>query len=718
MLGILMLCAITSLLAAGIVSYMALRMIQNDSIEDNMKMYLDQITRNTDGAYYDMLSIMNYMGPGGLVGNVTDSYLGATDNFDRFIEQRTLREEMAGLGYVNTKLVGVMYYDREEKKELISGMNVRALDGSHASLPEVVECAGNVIQAAHSSILGSGEEPVFSVMREVVFGNGKRLDVYAEIEADMKTPEEINKAGRPYTYIQTDERRITRYSTNPVIIQGQKLFSTTLSKGDYQVETREGYKIMAYRSQMGYINAVALPDNMYQNEINHWRMRMTLIIVASFLIFALSVFYLYRIICRPLNQFRRQMVQIGNGALQAVHEESDIAEFDSMMREVEQMKCQIENLISNMVEKEKSIQKTEYEKLIYQINPHFLLNTLNSVQWMAQMNVLIVDDDKLARKGLIAIMDWEKYGFKVAGDVQNGRKALEFLRTHPVDIVFTDIDMPEIDGLELMQMCKEEFPDIKFVIFSVYENFSYAQTAIRMGALDYISKISFSPEECEQILERVSAKYRQTSRDGQADGEDREKLRELSRRWMYTGWIFNEKEFEDLCRETKEISLRSAERIFVKSFHDIQILSGGEGEFPSLDTVEEMLDWVRRWRENIYEVCRSTPQKNDICAFAAVILYVDEHIGEELRSEDAAERIGMSRSYFSTRFKEMTGETFHQYVIHRKMKAAAERIEEGGKSITQIATELGYDNFHYFARVFAREHGCNPSEYRKERKNV
>lgn len=125
------------------------------------------------------------------------------------------------------------------------------------------------------------------------------------------------------------------------------------------------------------------------------------------------------------------------------------------------------------------------------------------------MNVLIVDDDKLARKGLVAIMDWEKYGFEVVGDVQNGRKALEFLRNHPVDIVFTDIDMPEIDGLELMQMCREEFPEIKFVILSVYENFSYAQTAIRMGALDYISKISFSPEECGPILERVSAKYMQ-----------------------------------------------------------------------------------------------------------------------------------------------------------------------------------------------------------------
>ena len=50
------------------------------------------------------------------------------------------------------------------------------------------------------------------------------------------------------------------------------------------------------------------------------------------------------------------------------------------------------------------------------------------------------------------------------------------------------------------------------------------------------------------------------------------------------------------------------------------------------------------------------------------------------------------------------------------MKTAAEWIEEGKNSITRIAVELGYDNFHYFAKVFAREHGCMPSEYRKESK--
>lgn len=83
---------------------------------------------------------MNYMGPGGLIGNVTDSYLDAVDNFDRFVEQRSLRQELSGLGYVNTKLVGVTYYDKEEKKELISG--IRTLDGRQNALPKVVKVCG------------------------------------------------------------------------------------------------------------------------------------------------------------------------------------------------------------------------------------------------------------------------------------------------------------------------------------------------------------------------------------------------------------------------------------------------------------------------------------------------------------------------------------------------------------------------------------------------
>lgn len=387
MLSILLLCAITSLLAVGIVSYMTLRIIRDDSIQDNMRIYLDQITQDTDNAYYDMLSIVNQMESNGLIGSVTESYLSAQDNYERYIGQKLLREKLVALGYVNTKLVGASYYDPWEKRELIQNMNVRALDGRYLSAPKVIECAGNVIQSVHPSYLGIDDSPVLSVKRNVSFGDRNKLDIYVEIETNMSIPEKLNKEKWPYTFMQMDQNGIVRYSTNPVIISGQQIFSRPPEKENYSILTKEGYKILAYCSKIGYINAVALPDTIFQDEINLWRFKMVVIIAVTFLIFSLSVIYLYQMICRPLSQFRKQMVQVGNGALQTVTQESEIIEFDNLLHEVELMKCQIENLIRNVIEKEKNIQRTEYEKLLYQINPHFLLNTLNSVQWMARMNL-------------------------------------------------------------------------------------------------------------------------------------------------------------------------------------------------------------------------------------------------------------------------------------------------------------------------------------------
>ena len=93
---------------------------------------------------------------------------------------------------MNTELIGVSYYDLGEKQELVGNMNVRELDESYVSLPRVVECAGNIMQAVHPSHLGIDDRPALSVRREVVFGNGRKLDIYVEIEANMEAPEELN----------------------------------------------------------------------------------------------------------------------------------------------------------------------------------------------------------------------------------------------------------------------------------------------------------------------------------------------------------------------------------------------------------------------------------------------------------------------------------------------------------------------------------------------
>ena len=94
MLSILLLCAMSCILAVVIVSYMTIRMIQNDSIQESMQIYLEQITREIDSDYYDMIGIVNQMSPNGLIGSVTESYLSAEDNYNRYFEQKSLREEL------------------------------------------------------------------------------------------------------------------------------------------------------------------------------------------------------------------------------------------------------------------------------------------------------------------------------------------------------------------------------------------------------------------------------------------------------------------------------------------------------------------------------------------------------------------------------------------------------------------------------------------------
>lgn len=121
------------------------------------------------------------------------------------------------------------------------------------------------------------------------------------------------------------------------------------------------------------------------------------------------------------------------------------------------------------------------------------------------INVLIVDDEKIVRRGLVTFMPWDQFGMAVVGEANNGENALKFLENNKVDLLFTDLSMPVMSGIELMREVTKLYPHIQIVVLTLHQNFDYIQEALRLGAIDYIAKTELEKEQFEDILQRIVA---------------------------------------------------------------------------------------------------------------------------------------------------------------------------------------------------------------------
>ena len=136
-------------------------------------------------------------------------------------------------------------------------------------------------------------------------------------------------------------------------------------------------------------------------------------------------------------------------------------------------------------------------------------------------SVLIVDDDASARRGLSKCIAWEKMNTQVIGFAINGREALEFVESHSVDIVLSDVCMPGMDGLELCRKLRERYPSIQILMISGYGEVDYLRTAIDVRAVKYILK----PVKVAELETAIKNSIRFIEKE-RAHNEMSEKLRQ------------------------------------------------------------------------------------------------------------------------------------------------------------------------------------------------
>jgi len=242
--------------------------------------------------------------------------------------------------------------------------------------------------------------------------------------------------------------------------------------------------------------------------------------------------------------------------------------------------------------------------------------------------VALIDDEKYALSDIRHTFPFKAYGFSLVAALTDPIQALEMLPRLQPDVVFVDIRMPEMSGLELIRELKASLPQTVYVVLSGYSEFAYAKNAIRLDVFEYVLK-PFDEEDAEELLERLSSH-----------------------------------------------------------------LSAGRARAPAQEEVPTV---------------HSNQQFNQLLAF------VTQHAFEPLSLEQIAAQFYLNANYCSQLFKNVTGQTFSQYVRDRRIERAKELLAKSAMPVSEIAASVGYDDSRYFARIFAGQVGVPPRKYRAER---
>ena len=130
------------------------------------------------------------------------------------------------------------------------------------------------------------------------------------------------------------------------------------------------------------------------------------------------------------------------------------------------------------------------------------------------LKVLVVEDEEMIRKGIVLAVDWAALDCVVVGEASNGAQALEAVERYDPSLIITDLKMPVMDGLEMLRQLRERGNNAFVIILTAYDSFAYAQTALRLGAVDFLLK-PFHDGELEQAVTRLKQRMDRAGQGGE-----------------------------------------------------------------------------------------------------------------------------------------------------------------------------------------------------------
>lgn len=287
-----------------------------------------------------------------------------------------------------------------------------------------------------------------------------------------------------------------------------------------------------------------------------------------------------------------------------------------------------------------------------------------------EVTILVVEDNSDLRTFLYSILGRD-YNVIMA---ENGKEGLEMAIREMPDFILTDVSMPVMDGLTMVHHIKQnkDISHLPIIILSARASMKDQEQGLREGVHGYITK-PFSAAYLKGRIENILAHQKMYQQKALEQ-------------------ILHQKTLTVTAENTTSGTKPTAGTDTTSAVSSIG------------DSYVETVDGDEHEREDIDPTIKQ------------IVNFIDDHIAEQnLKIDDIAVNVGMSRSVLYSKIKTAVGMTPVDFVRHIRLLRAQKLINDTDQSLTQIAYSVGFSDPKYFSKVFKREMGVTPSEYREKK---
>lgn len=369
------------------------------------------------------------------------------------------------------------------------------------------------------------------------------------------------------------------------------------------------------------------------------------------------------------------------------------------------------------------------------------------------MYTLLIADDEADERTLIHfLLNDFRDTFHIL-EAQNGRDALELLTNNHVDVLLSDIEMPFINGIELVSQIKEKIPDIEVLFFSGYDDFSYVKAALSLKAVNYILK-PVDPVEFHKLLteiverldsrkiefskseQYIEAQFHDIARKIPTESSNYTSIDDTTSLMLHNiETAIKMKQPEQLSKQVHILLEQYADipnlsHIYIRyvcttllkmlisalptqSDEDLQNAAKEVYSFRHFSDIIKMIEYYLSQVINIFE----QEQNASNYAIYQVEQYIRIHYSEDLTLNTLADLVYLNPNYLSNIFAQVTGCTLNKYIKQIRMEKAQELLLHTNMKVTDISQAVGYPNTSYFCKSFQKLFGTTPERFRQGETN-